>query len=39
MLVHHWYMDNWPAWRVTSPRTAFDENEKRDAALSGVPAE
>ena len=26
MLVHHWYMDNWPAWRkvgrVTSPATS-----------------
>jgi AAT family amino acid transporter len=19
MLVHHWYMDNWPAWRKVAP--------------------
>jgi AAT family amino acid transporter len=39
MLVHHWYMDNWPAWRVTSPRTASDEVEKPQSGLTAVPAE
>jgi amino acid transporter, AAT family len=39
MLVHHWYMDNWPAWRVTSARTVSDEIEKPAGAFSSVPAE
>ena len=39
MLLHHWYMDNWPAWRVTSARTAIEASRKPDAGLTAVPAE
>ena len=40
MLLHHWYMDNWPAWRVTSAahRNA-SEVAKPDSGLTAVPAE
>ena len=37
MLVHHWYMDNWPAWRVS---LACSAAEGRAAPrLAAVPAE
>ncbi|WP_201159459.1 hypothetical protein [Rhodoplanes elegans] len=38
MLLHHWYMDNWPAWRLTVPRTAEDAAPVRPQ-IAAVPAE
>ena len=37
MLVHHWYMDNWPAWRVSLARSAAED--RAAPSLAAVPAE
>ena len=37
MLVHHWYMDNWPAWRKAAPATASAPATRRPSML-GEPA-
>ena len=34
MLVHHWYMDNWPAWRKVAP---VAEAAPRRASMLGEP--
>ena len=37
MLVHHWYMDNWPAWRVSLACSAAEGSAA--PRLPAVPAE
>ena len=37
MLIHHWYMDNWPAWRKAAPVAAPAPATRRPSML-GEPA-
>lgn len=39
MLVHHWYMDNWPAWRRTAPEAARAEGRTPVRVAVGAAAD